>query len=318
VARQKNLGHAAARESPLQSVRSEGNPVGHDEILARRNSDVGCRDCFIEAWYLAAMRVVLVVVLAGCTRPAPDYINCAPNDEVCLRQHDLGAPEQMRGTTNDGTTAGGTTAGGTTAGGTTAGGTTAGGTTAGGTTAGGTTAGGTTAGGTTAGGTTAGMSLGGACSGSCAAGEVCALAHGVRDVNICRQPCQIDGDCQQATFPGGLAPFCESGSCSISCNPVAAAEGVNGCGPGLTCYAISDRSRPSGEVVITDCVPTGNGTLGASCNATPDCAPGLVCLNFAVLTQCRQLCNLADGSGCPSTQTCGAFFNVTSLYGFCS
>lgn len=254
------------------------------------------------------MRFFLILALAACTRPA-DNITCDPGDVLCLRMHasDLGGTSGVGGTSatggssdlgtqtsvpsdlamndrsNDQTTLDLSTV-------------------------------------VTTNNNPTG--LGAACSGSCGAGQVCALSHGTRDVNICRQPCAIDGDCQQATFPGGLAPFCQgasamtAGSCSISCNPVGASPGTNGCGAGLSCYAISDRSRPSGTVIVTDCVPPGASASGAFCNETPDCGPGQVCVNV-LISQCYPLCNLADGV-CPAGTTCTQFFNVSSQFGFCT
>jgi hypothetical protein len=246
------------------------------------------------------MRFFLLLALAGCTRPA-DPIHCDPGDVLCLRVHDLGdpraqaSPSDLALTFNPAFDLSSTVDLGSAP----------------------TSAADLSS--TTP--VTTGNSLGAAC-GSCAAGEVCALSHGVRDVNICRQPCQIDGDCQQATFPGGLAPFCEGatamaqGSCSLSCNPVNATVGANGCGAGLACYAISDRTRPSGTVIISDCIPPGSGASGAFCNETTDCAPGLLCVNV-LLSQCYPVCNLADGI-CPAGTTCTQFLTVSSQFGFCT
>jgi hypothetical protein len=154
----------------------------------------------------------------------------------------------------------------------------------------------------------------------CAPGSACTVAHGARDVQLCHQTCLLDGDCQQATFPGGAAPLCEGatstthGTCSISCNPVGAAAGTNGCGTGLACYLLSDHTR---SVEYTDCIAPGGGSEVADCSANgdADCAPGLLCINV-LLSICKFTC--VDDRDCTGGESCMAFFNVSSVYGYCS
>jgi hypothetical protein len=169
--------------------------------------------------------------------------------------------------------------------------------------------------------------LGGRCLGSanppstvdqCVSGAVCTVSHGARDVQLCHQSCQIDGDCQQATFPNGAAPACEGGTattpgtCSISCNPVGAAVGKNGCGDGLSCYLLSDHTR---SLEYTDCIAPGGGGEAATCNSDLDCAPGLLCINI-LFSLCEYTC--INNNDCPGTESCMPFFNVSSVYGYCS
>jgi hypothetical protein len=273
--------------------------------------------------------ILLALALAGCTRPSPHTIDC---------QSQCTDPSGSGVTGTNGTGGGSTSSdGGSTTGsdGSTIGpsdGSTIGpsdGSTTGpsdGSTIGPSDGGTVGSDGATTG--TSSVPMGGLCLGSamppsttddCVAGDICTVSEGVRQVNLCRQTCHLDGDCKQTTFPGGVAPFCEgasataAGACSISCDPV----GNQGCGSGLACYAVTDRTRPSGDLVITDCASPGAGVEGSDCSGhgTVDCAPSYVCVNF-IVSICRVLC-LAN-SDCPSGESCRPFFNVSTPFGWCS
>jgi hypothetical protein len=267
---------------------------------------------------------LLAVALAGCTRPSPDY--CDPSDPSCSPLTDGGRVSVLTpGTSGSrGTSSGARDGGGTSSGGRDDGGTSAAGTSSDG--------GGTGSSGSDGGMGSATLPTGAPCLGSatppsttddCVAGDVCSLSHGARDVTFCRQRCRVDGDCQQTTYPGGLAPFCEgatassAGTCTISCAPVGATVGGHGCSAGLACYSLPDRTRsPTGVTLITDCVAPGSGQELAACSVDFDCAPGYVCVNAIFASLCRVLCTSA--SDCPTGEACNAFLNTLSSYGYCA
>jgi len=130
----------------------------------------------------------------------------------------------------------------------------------------------------------------------CSGGELCVPMGGW---DLCKQPCSATVSCVQPTYVGGLPPYCayvtgqSYGACTVSCDPVGATKG---CGAGLVCYA----QRTGAGDIVTDCLPPGSGTAGATCvNQYPDCGPGMLCLNM----RCTPICHPAKSGEC-ATGTC--------------
>jgi hypothetical protein len=130
----------------------------------------------------------------------------------------------------------------------------------------------------------------------CAAGDTC---DGL--VGICRHYCEDSGDCLRG--PGDACTVeMSSGAvtCTADCTPVTNA----GCPPGWGCviYEIV------GSVIVTDCVPGGAGTQGATCDSSIfDCAPGFGCYTEdGVTSTCYGICRVGVDP-CPGGTTCLRF-----------
>jgi hypothetical protein len=165
---------------------------------------------------------------------------------------------------------------------------------------------------------------------SCAAGDGCTTLgdyNGMRVADLCTQFCYTDTDCKQATYSGGLPPKCDIPlmgttkykACTISCNPVGAALGTNGCPAGLGCDYGNDGMTGS-VFELTDCAPFGMVDTANPCNqmhGDEDCKPGNICATVnSGSAKCYKVCRIGQaGTDCPNGgQTCQAFGGYPNGY----
>jgi len=167
----------------------------------------------------------------------------------------------------------------------------------------------------------------------CVPGSVC-LRISTSSPGFCLQTCCGDDHphCRDPAFEGSPGSICLAtlpisgvrACVTTGCNPYVLAE--NGCS-GITSYCIpsdeinSDAIPPDVSAVCTIPSRSGGRLDGEVCLATPDCAPGFICLGPTGGTRsCRRRCDLANpntaGVRCPSGRTCREVTGVRT--GSCS
>jgi hypothetical protein len=119
--------------------------------------------------------------------------------------------------------------------------------------------------------------------------------------NVCRKFCNVDADC-----PGGACNrkiSCDGKTtdqkfCSRSCDP-------RGEGKDPTCQG-NFRCLMFNESPSCDCVEaTRLGADGAACQTTPDCAPGLMCVQMgSAASVCRPICKRSEPTTCAAGRIC--------------
>jgi hypothetical protein len=171
---------------------------------------------------------------------------------------------------------------------------------------------------------------------TCAAGDGCVQYTNFdssKHVSYCLDFCHGDGDCTQATVTGGLPAKCVGTLsnnpryqvCSISCNPIGAADGNNGCPMGTACFYVVAGTMAA-PVETTDCGFYGTVNTATACNAMhgdEDCKPGNICATVDTgggnMTLCRKVCRIGmAGTDCAGGQSCNAFTGLNSpKFGIC-
>lgn len=76
-----------------------------------------------------------------------------------------------------------------------------------------------------------------------------------------------------------------------------------------SCTSRRDVAGDSSEALTT-------GELGAACEISDDCEPGLACLERADVWMCTTDCSDADGGACPEGSLCAQ--NVPQAPGYCA
>jgi hypothetical protein len=152
--------------------------------------------------------------------------------------------------------------------------------------------------------------------GSCAPGSSC-VSGACKTFCRSNSDCSGDAQCFQARWSDVDVPFCTvcSDQCSLS-NPNATCE------KGLTCVHRSDVGQNPG---VSICLATSSTSTTECGEASPNCAPGYVCVkddesNWA----CKKWCQIG-GSDCTAPQECTRFgpaqtdhvYVGLTPYGFC-
>lgn len=161
---------------------------------------------------------------------------------------------------------------------------------------------------------------------ACRPGTICLEEVADACSSHCYKYCRTDADCGMLNARCTLEVQLGTSNTSYKvcsppvepCSPVGMARcGNQGTRPFPTfgCYVLSAKFP---DLAVCDCA--GNVAMGQACKFEHECAPGLECVSVSGQAQCRRVCALMGGLGCPVGQTCTPFTSGgvnSTRFGYC-